>query len=67
MRLQGRLAEDMFDGGGDQKTTTENGFKAMCHLLMKSGLKRRRMVATISMKTSHWPTDGDGWSQGSPG
>ena len=60
----GELAEGVFDGGGDQEATTEKDFKAMCHLHMKLGLRRRRMVATISMKISHWPTDGDAGLRG---
>lgn len=42
-----------------QKAPTENGFKAMCHLLMKLCLMRRRVVAISSMKTSYWSTDSD--------
>ena len=63
MGLRGKLAEGVSDGGGVQKATTENGFKTMCHLLMKLGLKRRT-VAIISMKTSPWSTERDAGLRG---
>lgn len=49
------------------KATTENGLKVMCHLLMKLGWKRRRRVAIVSMKTSHWSTGRDAGLRGGLG
>lgn len=54
--LQGKLVEGVADRGSS-KSPNSKWPKAMHHLLMELGLKRRRIVAIGSMKTSHWPMD----------
>lgn len=63
----GKAAEGAVDRRGAQKATTENGFQAMCHLLMKLGSKRRRVVAISSMNTSPWSADRDAGLRGGLG
>lgn len=57
--MQGGLAKEVAHRGGIKKVTTENGLAALCYLLMKLGLKERKVVVISSVKMLYRSTEGE--------